>query len=613
MHTNINKKVVIIFSTLLYLILPGSLQAITLDESITRIKQQYYRNRLKAGTLELQEQIAVVDTLIQFASADRNPEELIPLFIQKATLEYENNTYNTAFSIYDSAILNITRFDLENQYKQELPELYIQQSKISYFLGKYATGISYIYDLLRLDMKLPSKIQVQAYTQLGNLYIRLEKNNLALKYLKEAQLSLQKVHPGDSTRNTLEFDINIALSSACLQKMDFDAALSYIEKARNVGGNLNLTKLYQNLSILHLVISEPDMAQEYCRKALESAQTPYDRAVILNNYAIMCYDQKKYAQALELCQRNQIEIEKIDAAHVKSNLYSIFARIYTDQKNYKEALRYRQKEQEVLDSVFNKESEERVMQLNNEFETEKIKKDKTLLEYKLKLTELSNFRKNTLIILLVVLAIGTFLIVIRIVRKIRKQKQKLQQALIDLDEDKNKILQSSKDEFETIINHKARELTANTMYLAKMNDTANQILEKIRELEPYCQEDKAKKIFTNIQKEIASLSAEEKGWDDFKLQFEQIHPSFFTRLNEAHPNLTLGESRMCAFIVMNLNTKEIASLTNRSIRTVDTTKFRIRKKLSIPKEATTLSYLRQFISENSSSLPNDILSNEAEK
>lgn len=605
-------KTTTLFILLYLLCLPYTLLAITPDESISRIKQLYYRDRLQSESLELKEQIAIVDTLIQYAYQDHNSKELIPLYIQKATLEYQNNTYTAAYPIYDSAISNINRFDLTDQYKHELPELYIQQGKISYFLGKYATGISYMYELLRLK-KLSPQIQIQAYTQLGNFYIRLQKNNLALKNLKEAQTTLQKTHPNDSIHKALEFDIYIAFSSAYLQKEDYDTSVAYIEKARKVSSKSNLTKLYQNLSILHLVVNEPEMALEYCRKAFETAQTPYDRSVILNNYAIMCYNQKKYDLALDLCKKNLIEIEKIDAAHVKSNLYSIFSRIYADQNNYKEALAYRQKEQEVLDSIFDKESEEQVMQLSNEFETEKIKRDKTLLEYKLKLTELGNFRKNTLIALLIILSISILLAVSAIVQKIRKQKKSLQQQLIHLDEDKNKIIQSSKEEFETAINHKSRELTANTMYMAKMCDVASQILNEINLLEPYCREKEAKNILQTIQREISSLTSEERGWDDFRLHFEQIHPSFFTRLNEAHPHLTLGESKMCAFIVMNLNTKEIASLTNRSIRTVDTTKFRIRKKMDIPKEATTLSYLRQFLSENSLSNFPEVFSDHTEE
>lgn len=94
---------------------------------------------------------------------------------------------------------------------------------------------------------------------------------------------------------------------------------------------------------------------------------------------------------------------------------------------------------------------------------------------------------------------------------------------------------------------------------------------------------------------------EERGWNDFKLYFEQIHPSVFSRLNKAYPKLTAGENRLCAFLIMNLTTKEISALTNRSVRTVETAKFRLRKKLDIPKDTNILAFLWQFTEESSGS------------
>ena len=55
-------------------------------------------------------------------------------------------------------------------------------------------------------------------------------------------------------------------------------------------------------------------------------------------------------------------------------------------------------------------------------------------------------------------------------------------------------------------------------------------------------------------------------WDVFKTYFEQTHPDFFKTLYTLHPDLSPNEVRMCAYIMLNLTTKEIAGLTNRSSR-----------------------------------------------
>lgn len=86
---------------------------------------------------------------------------------------------------------------------------------------------------------------------------------------------------------------------------------------------------------------------------------------------------------------------------------------------------------------------------------------------------------------------------------------------------------------------------------------------------------------------LSDLDREENVWKMFRTYFEAVNQSFFDRLYRLAPTLTNAEIRMCAFILVNLTTKEIAILTNRSVRTVETIKHNLRKKLSIdgPSEA----------------------------
>lgn len=570
-------------------------------KSIASLKQKYEREREHNHTTALKNQIAMVDSAINNANKNNLHDNLIPLYIQKAELEYNNNQYTSAYPNYDSAIINIYRHDGEDKYKNVLPLLYLQQGRISYILGKYDMGISYMYKLLRMNLNGKPEIKAQAYTQLGKLYTRLGKNNFALKTIGNATEELKGIKRGSAARDSIEFEINIALSSAYIQKHDFEKALHHIEKARKASKGRYASKIYQNLSILHFATREYAPALDYCKKAINTASNAYDKCVLTNNCIIMYCKMKDYTQALQLCESNMEEINNIDAIHVKSNLFYIMSNIYADKQDYKKALEYKHKEQELLDSVFNRESEERIMRLNNEFETAKIKQDKTISEYNLKLAELKNFRKNTLIALMAVLTAIAAALVIFTIKKAKKQKARLKHKLIQLDENQNRIIQSIKNEFEENIDRKSRELATNTMLTAKANDTINHITDELKELSTRCGDKNLKSTLHDIQQEIASLTSEDKGWENFRIHFEQVHPSFFTQLNKVHPNLTVNECRTCAFIVMHLNSKEIATLTNRSVRTVDTTKFRLRKKLDIPKDITTLSYLCRFTKENENS------------
>ncbi len=91
------------------------------------------------------------------------------------------------------------------------------------------------------------------------------------------------------------------------------------------------------------------------------------------------------------------------------------------------------------------------------------------------------------------------------------------------------------------------------------------------------------KIDSNIQSEDVLKRIEE--------QFDLVHNNFMKHLGEKHPDLSLNERMMCAYIKMNLSTKEIAPLLNISVRGVETMRYRLRKKFDLEREDSLTEFL----------------------
>jgi DNA-binding CsgD family transcriptional regulator len=72
-----------------------------------------------------------------------------------------------------------------------------------------------------------------------------------------------------------------------------------------------------------------------------------------------------------------------------------------------------------------------------------------------------------------------------------------------------------------------------------------------------------------------------KAWEEFEYRFQQIHSGFYERLNQEHPDLTLNERRLCAFLKLDMTTKEISDITGQSIRAINMGRFRLRQKLRL--------------------------------
>ena len=231
--------------------------------------------------------------------------------------------------------------------------------------------------------------------------------------------------------------------------------------------------------------------------------------------------------------------------------------------------------------------------MQRDFELFKAENDKRLYQYQTEVSQLEIARKNTSIIFVSLCLLAACGIAASLYSKFRKQRSKsheLNRLMEQTTSQDRTLMQSLKDETEK----KARELVSATLSMAKINEVLSETLTGIEQVRRTTRDAKSGSALLQIESRLRALDYDERQWGNFKLYFEQIHPMFFSRLSRTFPALTAGELRICAFIVMNMTSKEIASITNRSVRTIDSIKFRLRSKLDIPKETSTLAFLLAF-------------------
>lgn len=84
----------------------------------------------------------------------------------------------------------------------------------------------------------------------------------------------------------------------------------------------------------------------------------------------------------------------------------------------------------------------------------------------------------------------------------------------------------------------------------------------------------------SIRKEVTKVK-DNSLWTELNLQITQANEVFFERLLMKHPNLTQSDLRLCAFLKMNMNTKEIANLTFKNPESIKVARSRLRKKMGM--------------------------------
>ena len=90
---------------------------------------------------------------------------------------------------------------------------------------------------------------------------------------------------------------------------------------------------------------------------------------------------------------------------------------------------------------------------------------------------------------------------------------------------------------------------------------------------------------------LAVYRNDKRQYQLFETYFEDVHTIFFKRLKEKYPDLSPNDLKMCAYIKMNIPTKEITTLTNISLRGVEIRRYRLRKKLGLSRDVNLITFL----------------------
>jgi len=177
-------------------------------------------------------------------------------------------------------------------------------------------------------------------------------------------------------------------------------------------------------------------------------------------------------------------------------------------------------------------------------------------------------------------------------RYYRKQQQKLLQksqeqlALKEL-ETYQKFMQLTNEKLKLDIESKNRELAVSTMSLIKKNEFLNSIKTELKEKDN--QQD-IKKVIRIIDKNLNNTD----DWKLFEEAFNNADKDFLKLIKEKHPVLTPNDLRLCAYLRLNLSSKEIAPLLNISPRSVEVKRYRLRKKMDLPHEFSLTNYILEI-------------------
>ncbi|MDF0718111.1 Two component regulator three Y domain-containing protein [Muricauda sp. 334s03] len=174
-------------------------------------------------------------------------------------------------------------------------------------------------------------------------------------------------------------------------------------------------------------------------------------------------------------------------------------------------------------------------------------------------------------------------------KKLNRKHRELEERMKH--EQQERMAKLEKEELAKEVRLKQNELASTTLNIARKN-------EMILELKNMLVMNKDK--FSNSQryrsfvKKLNNSIEDTEDWKRFEVNFKELHEDFFERLLKAYPSLTPKDLKLCAYLKMNLSTKEIAPLMGITIRGVEIHRYRLRKKLDMDSSENLSNFLITF-------------------
>ena len=132
---------------------------------------------------------------------------------------------------------------------------------------------------------------------------------------------------------------------------------------------------------------------------------------------------------------------------------------------------------------------------------------------------------------------------------------------------------------ENELGSKQDELIKMSAFIVSKNDLLNSI-DKDLEYHMSLIDSKAdRKVLDPLRKRIQNKIDDSADWDQFQMQFSLAYPEFVEGLSKIYTGLRTADIKLCCYLKMSMNTKEIARVTGLSVRAVENKRYRLRKKL----------------------------------
>jgi tetratricopeptide (TPR) repeat protein len=336
--------------------------------------------------------------------------------------------------------------------------------------------------------------------------------------------------------------------------------------------------VYSNMASSYLALKDTTVALKCMEDALRYAilaGNKHQEAGALLSKGQLFYKQRNYDAAADILNKVLTISENAGWSDYSMESALSLSDIYREKGDFRKSLDFHKQYVEYLKKVESEGNTRKLseLQIRYDFEKESLR------------LEAGNRRRIIMLVTALILAVMTSVIILLLYLQFRTRTAKaalehknllLMNENLELDK---RRLEAEQDVLSNKLEMRNKEIITNIMLLQKKNEILSALTNKLSV---------ARSQFTKANREfiescIAELSnvSDDADWKIFETQFNNVYESFYEKLDKINPDLTINNRRLCAYLKLKMTTKEIAALTNSSIRSIEIARYRLRQKLNI--------------------------------
>lgn len=425
----------------------------------------------------------------------------------------------------------------------------------------------------------------------GDLYTSLNKHELAVKHYDE---TLKKNIDKTTIRS-----ISTALSKKAnllIKERDYTNALQLIDSSlylciRDFNNSLQVIN-YCYKAKIYDTINDIESAKKYYIQAAKLAYANDDFNSSGNIMFRIAYLNKRvedYDNAIGVFKILCDSTEKYKMYDICYLAYYQLSQCYASMGKYEEAYNLFNKYDIYYDSLYKIFQEKQVEHLRSSYLL-----SMNIKELKSKEIETENKRNNKKewiiifgIIIVLLTALVTYIILYTKNKSlIHKNDMTAYEQQLKIDKMENDLMEYQLKSNRELLIHLAFNLKSYIEVVNPLKDEMKKILDSPdNELK-----NKIKDVYSNLQNNIRMFS----NTDNLHKRINAVYKDFLDRLDTKHPGLTKAEKKLCIMLYINMSSKDIAIMTNTTIRSVETSRYRLRKKFNLTREDDIVSFLQDI-------------------